>query len=85
VGVDSIRDLGRDSNHDSREIIRVVLEGGPSDLSSEILVHHSVLANGKVKVPRYGGYEHFELVDGYWPEADGSPVFRWTMRTKVAE
>ncbi len=74
-----------DSNHGSRETIRVVLEGGPSGLPSEMLLDHSVFANRKVKVPHCGGYEHFELVDDYWPTPDGMSVFRWTMRTKVAE
>ncbi len=74
-----------DSNHDSRETIRVVLEGGPADLPSEMLLDPSVLVNKKVKVPHYGAYEHFELVDGYRSAPDGAHVFRWTMRTKVAE
>ncbi|MBV9449632.1 MAG: hypothetical protein JO345_27430 [Streptosporangiaceae bacterium] len=83
--MNSMDHFRRDSHHDNRETIRVVLEGGPPDLPSEMLINHSVLANKKVKVPRYGGYEHYELINDYFSETDGSPVFRWTMRTKVAE
>lgn len=43
------------------------------------------MADRKVKVPCRGGYEHFELVDMDWPRTDSTPIFRWTMRTKVAE
>jgi Family of unknown function (DUF5988) len=79
---DNLRD---DSHRSGHETIRVVLEGGPADLPSEMRLHQAVLANRKVKLPRYGGYEHFELVDSDRQETGASPVFRWTMRTKVAE
>ncbi len=78
-------DFKGDSHDDSRDTIRVALEGGPADIPSQMLLENSVLAEGKVKVPYLGGYEHFELVDGHAPAADDVPVFRWSMRTKVAE
>lgn len=74
-----------DLSHDSHGTIRVVLKGGPAELPSEMLLEHGVLADRKIKVPHYGGYEHFELVDDGWSEPGGMPVFRWTTRTKVAE
>lgn len=69
----------------TRETIRVLLEGGPADLPSEMRLQRNALANRKIKLPRHGGYEHFELVEDGEGEGTGSPVFRWTMRTKVAE
>ena len=68
---------------------RVVLEGGPAYVPSEMRLHRGVLIDRKVKVPCRGGYEHFELVDLDRPPANAPagepPVFRWIMRTKVAE
>ncbi|MHC3471306.1 DUF5988 family protein [Streptomyces sp. 7R007] len=78
-------DFRVDSRDDGRGTIRVALEGGPSDIPSQMTLEHSVLDDGKVKVRYLGGYEHFELVDERSPAADDMPVFRWTMRTKVAE
>ncbi|MGP4029196.1 DUF5988 family protein [Actinomadura sp. 3N407] len=70
---------------DGCETVRVVLEGGPGGLPSELRLRRNDLAAKRVKIPCRGGYEHFELVDEARPGGDGSPVFRWTMRTKVAE
>jgi hypothetical protein len=80
------KDNLRDGAHRTSQVtVRVVLEGGPADLPSEMRLDQNVLATRKVKVPRCGGYEHFELVDEGRLEPHVSPVFRWTMRTKVAE
>jgi hypothetical protein len=40
----------------------------------------------KIKLPHYGGYEHFERT-GWLGEDTSSQdlIFRWTMRTEVAE
>jgi hypothetical protein len=59
-----------------------VLEGGPADLPTELRVLRTLPAGRTFKVPHRGGYEHFELSQ---EDSDGIPVFRWTMRTKVAE
>ncbi|MEU1806419.1 DUF5988 family protein [Streptomyces sp. NPDC019937] len=61
--------------------IEVVLEGGPEDLPRAHRTGRSSLAARKLKIQHRNGYEHFELVDGDLVPA----VFRWIMRTKIAE
>lgn len=61
--------------------IEVILEGGPDDLPRAHRTGQSTLTARKLKIQHRNGYEHFELVDG-----DLVPVvFRWIMRTKIAE
>ncbi|GHJ33348.1 MULTISPECIES: DUF5988 family protein [Streptomyces] len=63
--------------------IEVVLEGGPDDLPRAVRTGRSTLTTKKLKIPHRNGYEHFELVND---AADITPaIFRWTMRTKIAE
>lgn len=57
--------------------IHVVLEGGPTDITVPDQV---TVDRGKIKLPCRGGHEHFERVAGGDPS-----VFRWTMRTTIAE
>lgn len=65
-------------------IIDAVLEGGPVTLPAELRSHRVSLADHKIKVRHYGGYEHFERDPA--EAADGTPVvFRWTGRTRIAE
>lgn len=64
--------------------ISAVLEGGPDTLPSERRTCRVRASESKVKVPHYGGYEHFERGDGVIGD-DGQVVFRWTGRTRVAE
>jgi Family of unknown function (DUF5988) len=64
----------------------VILVGGPADLPATTRNRRlSHLDETKIKIPRLGGYECFELVQ----DADGGTaalrVFQWTMRTKIAE
>jgi hypothetical protein len=70
--------LGQDEMAD----VDVVLEGGPATLPAELRSHRVASPEERVKVPHYGGYEHFE-----WDRcANRTPlVFRWTGRTRVAE
>lgn len=84
-GMGTKGDFSCDPPQEGHSAIRVVLQGGPAGLPSEMSLHPDVLADGKVKVPHYGGYEHFELASENWPEINGPPIFRWTTRTKVAE
>jgi len=58
----------------------VELQGGPADLPAELRNWPLTQDETKIKVPYYGGYEHFERVDD-----DAPTVFRWTGRTAVAE
>jgi Family of unknown function (DUF5988) len=83
--MDPIDDCRDDSRRNEHQTIHVILEGGPSYLPTEMRLHRSILADRKVKVPCRGGYEHFELTDDDRLRTDGSAVFRWTFRTKVAE
>jgi hypothetical protein len=63
-------------------LVEVILEGGPSDLPADLRAGRFTSDTEKVKIPHYGGYEHFERAT-----ADGARpvVFRWTGRTRVAE
>lgn len=62
------------------------LEGGPLDLPQSVrssVVQPDTL---KVKIGHNGGYEHFERTDAdNAAEPDPIVIFRWTMRTKIAE
>ncbi|GAB2593932.1 hypothetical protein Aab01nite_82380 [Paractinoplanes abujensis] len=59
------------------------LIGGPESLPEQ--QRRAVVTPGqlKVKVPHYGGYEHFERDDSL--ADDLGVAFRWTGRTRVAE
>ncbi|AYF31951.1 hypothetical protein CSH63_31760 [Micromonospora tulbaghiae] len=63
--------------------VTATLEGGPTDISAAHRQLTVTTAARKVKIPHLGGYEHFERVDG--SAGDGAVVFRWTMRTRIAE
>ncbi|WP_099855255.1 DUF5988 family protein [Micromonospora zamorensis] len=72
------------SHPDTKPTISVVLEGGPADLPAALRRHSDHIEGTKIKILHLGGYEHFERIS---EEADGSRpvVFRWTMRTRIAE
>lgn len=68
--------------------VPAILEGGPTDLPEDLRTRRVVRTDRKVKIPHRGGYEHFELVprhDGEDADDHAPAVFRWTMRTKIAE
>ncbi|MFV2176868.1 DUF5988 family protein [Actinomadura sp. LOL_016] len=66
--------------------IDVVLVGGPDDLPETARRVRAPAACGTIKIRHRGGYEHFEPDRGTpGPEDREPPVFRWTMRTRVAE
>jgi hypothetical protein len=75
------------------DLINVSLEGGPESIPRTVSVERSKFQDGKLKIEHLGGYEHFERTvsgqdsdhgsahpDGALPE-----IFRWTLRTKIAE
>lgn len=66
--------------------VTVVLWGGPTDLPEMLRTQCVAPSQEKIKIMYRGGYEHFER-DGAVPSAihDAPVVFRWTMRTKIAE
>jgi Family of unknown function (DUF5988) len=66
--------------------VLAVLEGGPASLPESLRVQQVGLRDDKIKIVHYGGYEHFER--DVRPGANASShriVFRWTMRTEMAE
>jgi hypothetical protein len=75
------------------ELISVSLQGGPESIPRTVSVERSKLEDGKLKIEHLGGYEHFERTisgqdsDGRLGDPDGTlpEIFRWTLRTKIAE
>lgn len=66
--------------------VQAILEGGPESIPEASRIRAVDPQEEKIKLPHYGGYEHFERV-GWLDEGPSSPslIYRWTMRTKVAE
>lgn len=75
------------------DLISVSLQGGPDAIPRTVQVERSKLADGKLKIEHLGGYEHFERADSGLGPGDGpldggsrlEEIFRWTLRTKIAE
>jgi len=66
--------------------VRAILHGGPESIPNETRVQLVSPLDEKIKLPHYGGYEHFERIAML--DASGAPeeiIFRWTMRTEMAE
>jgi hypothetical protein len=63
-----------------------VLVGGPASIPKALRTQTVKPLEQKIKIPHYGGYEHFERT-GRLEENTSSQqiVFRWTARTEVAE
>jgi Family of unknown function (DUF5988) len=67
------------------DLLDVILEDGPETLPTTMQVA-AAPETACIKVPNHGGYEHFERADER--VVDGGrriTVFRWTMRTRIAE
>jgi hypothetical protein len=66
--------------------VRAILEGGPESIPDASRIQLVSPLDLKIKLPHYGGYEHFERA-GWLDEStsDQHLVFRWTMRTELAE
>jgi hypothetical protein len=63
-----------------------VLEGGPQSIPETSRVRTASVFDEKIKLPHYGGYEHFVRVGWFDDDAPGQRVrYRWAMRTEVAE
>ncbi|MEV0408064.1 DUF5988 family protein [Actinoallomurus sp. NPDC050550] len=68
------------------EVISVSLQGGPPSIPSRVRIEKSQLLDGKLKIERLGGYEHFERTGGLHEDGDDIlEIYRWTQRTKIAE
>ena len=66
--------------------VRAILHGGPESIPNETRVQLVSPLEEKIKLPHYGGYEHFERIavidtNGILEEI----TFNWTMRTEMAE
>jgi Family of unknown function (DUF5988) len=66
--------------------VRAILHGGPDNIPNETRVRLVSSLAEKIKLPHYGGYEHFERTTMLDPNGISEEiVFRWTTRTEVAE
>jgi hypothetical protein len=72
------------TNSSQADWILAVLEGGPVSLPKASRTQLVEPLAQKIKIPFYGGYEHFERISPV-KENSAQTVFRWTMRTAVAE
>lgn len=66
------------------ETVEIILEGGPKDLPPDLRAGRTLAGDYKVKIVHRGGYEHFERTEGRVAGGE-AVVFRWMMRTKMAE
>ena len=68
------------------EALAAVLEGGPTDLPQDLRAQQVPSSEWKLKVQHHGGYEHFEREgQATGPTLGSAVIFRWTMRTRIAE
>jgi hypothetical protein len=66
--------------------IHAVLEGGPVTIPDTSRTQVVSPFDEKVKLPHYGGYEHFERTVSLVEDTSCRQIiFRWTMRTELAE
>jgi len=66
--------------------VQAVLEGGPETIPMALRLQEVSPLDEKVKLPHYGGYEHFERIGSLIEDTSCRQViFRWTMRTELAE
>lgn len=67
-------------------MVTAVLVGGPAYLPQDMRTRRISAGDDKVKIPYWGGYEHFERVStADAREQQDKVLFRWTMRTEMAE
>jgi Family of unknown function (DUF5988) len=66
--------------------IQAVLQGGPATIPRTSRTQEVSRLVEKIKLPHYGGYEHFERTVSLVEDISCRQViFRWTMRTELAE
>jgi hypothetical protein len=66
--------------------VQAILQGGPGSIPAASRIKEVGPLEEKVKLPHYGGYEHFERMMSLVEDPSCRQViFRWTMRTEVAE
>lgn len=81
-----MNDLNDDVSHVTAvDAVDAVLVGGPDDLPAAVR-RTRVRDGDTIKVVHRGGYEHFDCDERPQDqERPGPRVFRWTMRTRIAE
>lgn len=66
--------------------VQAVLVGGPATIPNASRIQAVSPVDEKVKLPHYGGYEHFERTGSLVEDTSCRQIiFRWTMRTELAE
>jgi hypothetical protein len=66
--------------------VQAVLRGGPATIPAASRVQEISPYAEKIKLPHYGGYEHFERMASLVEDTSCRQViYRWTMRTELAE
>jgi hypothetical protein len=66
--------------------VQAVLRGGPATIPAASRIQEVSPLDEKVKLSYYGGYEHFERTTTLIEDASCRQIiFRWTMRTEMAE
>jgi hypothetical protein len=64
----------------------IILEGGPAGIAETARIRSADPSTEKIKLLHCGGYEHFERVDDRDGDTSaGAALYRWTMRTEIAE
>jgi hypothetical protein len=66
--------------------VQAILEGGPATIPNTSRRQVVSPLEEKVKLPHYGGYEHFERTGSLVEDTSCREIiFRWSMRTELAE
>ncbi|WUI00884.1 DUF5988 family protein [Spirillospora sp. NBC_00431] len=66
--------------------VDILLTGGPADIPETARMRREVITDCKIKIRHRAGYEHFEQAEAGPRDGDPGPVvFRWIMRTSIAE
>ncbi|MGW3788378.1 DUF5988 family protein [Micromonospora chokoriensis] len=73
------------NQQNTKQTMSVVLEGGPADLPAALRQQNEHIERTKIKILHLGGYEHFERISERADDGSRPIVFRWTMRTRIAE
>lgn len=68
---------------DEKVSVLAVLKGGPPTIPDVSRTRSVSVFAEKIKVPHYGGYEHFERTEER--HENSHIIFRWSTRTEVAE
>jgi hypothetical protein len=70
----------------STDSVLAMLEGGPASIPNASRIQSVSPLDKKVKLPHYGGYEHFERTgESNEHTSPQQIIFRWAMRTEIAE